>query len=59
MRLIAIVLLLTPWIAPTTARGNQQAAGAQIVHNRRAPVIAHRVVPPFRGVHVYEGRPRR
>jgi len=29
-----------------TARG-------QVVHTRRAPVVVHRVLPPFRGQHVY------
>lgn len=44
---------------PLTVRAEQHYAGGQVVHSRRAAVIAHRAVPPFRGVHVYEGGRRR
>jgi hypothetical protein len=46
--------LASLWVVP--ARGEQRATGGQVVHSRRAPVVAHRLVPPFRGVHVYAGR---
>ena len=36
----------------------QYASGRNVVHTRRLPVVAHRIVPPFRGVHVYAGRRR-
>ena len=50
--LVALVLPSSVW-----ARGNKTMAGnGQVVHSRRAGVIMHRAVPPFRGVHVYEGR---
>ena len=43
-----------------TSQAFDDASGSQVVHSRRAPVIAHKVVPPFKGVHVYQGRtPRR
>jgi hypothetical protein len=32
------------------------AGQAHVVHSRRAPVVLHRAVPPFKGVHVYQGR---
>lgn len=55
----AILLILT--IAPTT-RADQYAvrtaAGTKIVHTRVAPVVVHRVLPPFHGRHVYQGRVR-
>lgn len=38
-----------------SAEARQYASGnGQIVHTRRAPVVLHRAVPPFRGVHVYQ-----
>lgn len=40
----------------TAAKAEQYASGDHVVHTRLAPVIAHKVVPPFKGVHVYQGR---
>lgn len=58
LRLSFVVLL---FIAPA-ARADQYvvrtASGAKIVHTRIAPVIVHRVLPPFHGRHVYQGRLR-
>jgi hypothetical protein len=54
---LAIVALAMP--SSAYARGARYMAdNGQVVHSRRAPVIMHRVVPPFRGVHVYQGGPR-
>ena len=59
MRFAAVFALIL-LAAPFTVRGDQQyVANSQVVHTRRAPVVAHRLVPPFRGVHVYQGRGRR
>jgi len=45
---------------PNAVKAEQFVSGDHVVHTRRAPVIAHKVVPPFKGVHVYQGRaPRR
>lgn len=55
----AAVFALALLAAPFTVRGEQYASGSQVVHTRIAPVVAHRIVPPFRGVHVYQGRGRR
>jgi len=55
--LLLVALVVLAW--PLTARAERHAQGSNVVHSRRAAVIAHRVVPPFRGVHVYEGRGRR
>jgi hypothetical protein len=33
-------------------------SGTKVVHTRVAPVIVHRVLPPFYGRHVYQGRVR-
>lgn len=52
---VAVVALIAPSMA--YARGGKtMAENGQVVHSRRAGVIMHRAVPPFRGVHVYEGR---
>ena len=40
----------------TAAKAEQYASGDHVVHTRLAPVISHKVVPPFKGVHVYQGR---
>jgi hypothetical protein len=42
----------------SNANAEQYASGRNVVHTRRLPVVAHRIVPPFRGVHVYAGRRR-
>jgi hypothetical protein len=53
--LLAAVLVFSPLLA----RAEQHALEGHVMHSRRAPVVAHRVLPPFRGVHVYQGRPRK
>ena len=53
--LVATLIILGSSI-PTFAR--QRQAGGHVVHSRLAPVVLHRAVPPFKGVHVYEGRQR-
>ena len=55
MRTLALISLLLVAI-PVVARAEQHISGGQVIHTRLAPVVAHRVVPPFRGVHVYQGR---
>ncbi|MCU0879598.1 MAG: hypothetical protein MUF06_17615 [Pirellulaceae bacterium] len=42
-------------VSAVAAEARQSAGGrGQVVHTRRAPVVLHRAVPPFRGVHVYQ-----
>jgi hypothetical protein len=57
-----IVLFALAALLPATARAERYAAfingGEHVVHTRRAPVIMHRAVPPYKGVHVYQGRQR-
>ena len=53
----ALVVLAGPVAARADRRGNSRAAlEGHVVHSRRAPVMLHRAVPPFKGVHVYQGR---
>ncbi len=55
--MILLVLLLA---APTVARAERTNVSGHVVHTRRAPVVAHRMFPPFYGKHVYNsGRSRR
>jgi hypothetical protein len=41
---------------PVVCSAEQFVSGGHVVHTRLAPVVAHRLVPPYRGVHVYAGR---
>ena len=61
MRSICIGLLLFFGLLMNvpTVSGEQYYSNGQVVHTRVAPVVAHRVLPPFRGVHVYQGRSSR
>lgn len=52
--LIALALLALSSLAPIAAEARPQ--GGSVVHSRRAPVVMHRALPPFRGQHVYAGR---
>ena len=50
-----LLLALAVVLAPSLVHARQYAAGnGHVVHTRRAPVVLHRAVPPFKGVHVYE-----
>jgi hypothetical protein len=56
--IVLFVTLLTIGLASTASAEQYPTASGQVVHTRRAPVVMHRVLPPFRGVHVYQGRAR-
>ncbi|MDX1945831.1 MAG: hypothetical protein SFU86_10580 [Pirellulaceae bacterium] len=54
---IAVLLLLVLPLAAQAARRGQWSDGqGHVVHSRRAPVVMHRIMPPFKGIHVYQGR---
>ena len=54
--IVALALVALAMPSAAWARGTKtMAPNGQVVHSRRAGVILHRAVPPFRGVHVYEG----
>ena len=55
----ALFASLVVLIFQTAAQAEQFSTGDHVVHTRRAPVIAHKVVPPFKGVHVYQGKAAR
>jgi len=58
MRYIILSALLF-FLLSTPTSAEQYVSGNHVIHTRLAPVVAHRVLPPFRGVHVYQGRVRR
>jgi len=59
MRLLIIAALFLATIAPAAQaarRGTQSDGSGHVVHSRRAPVVLHRALPPYTGIHVYQGR---
>lgn len=60
MRFVASLLtvagILLVQAAPLQARQFPVNEGGRtyVAHTRRAPVVLHRVLPPFRGIHVYQ-----
>jgi hypothetical protein len=58
MRIAILLATLIATIFTTATLARQRAEGGHVVHSRRAPVALHRAVPPFKGVHVYQGRQR-
>jgi len=51
--LIAVVILGSMSAALSSAEARQYSRGGNVVHTRMAPVVMHRALPPFTGVHVY------
>lgn len=56
IRIIFPLLLLVALPLVAQARQYSTRGGNQVVHTRKAPVVMHRALPPFKGQHVYEGR---
>jgi hypothetical protein len=59
--LFAVVIVLAmAGLAQATRTNSVQPSGKEVVvHNRLAPVVVHRVLPPYGlGKHVYQGRTR-
>ena len=59
MKNIACTLLIVTLIifAPLSAEARQyavrQGGRDYVAHTRRAPVVMHRALPPYRGEHIY------
>lgn len=50
-----VILALASLVSPLALQARQyRTGGGQVAHTRRAPVVFHRVLPPFRGQHVYQ-----
>lgn len=56
LALAALIGMTLAIVGPHGAQARQYAGGGHVVHSRRAPVVFHRVLPPFHGTHVYRGR---
>jgi len=58
---LSLACLLCLAIAPSVSAAQYEvrtAEGTKVVHTRVAPVLVHRLLPPFYGRHVYQGRAR-
>jgi hypothetical protein len=58
---LSLASLICLAIAPSAPAAQYQVrttAGTKVVHTRVAPVLVHRLLPPFYGRHVYQGRAR-
>ena len=55
-----LVALCALFALPLTAEARQYTGRMNgrehVVHTRVAPVVVHRVFPPYKGIHIYEGR---
>jgi hypothetical protein len=62
LRAAAVAALVASLSLPVVGIAEQRVvrtpAGEKVVHTRLAPVVAHRLVPPYWGKHVYQGRLR-
>lgn len=57
--LLALLVIAAPMLASDAQARQYASRSGHVVHTRRAPVVMHRLVPPFKGVHVYQGGARR
>jgi hypothetical protein len=53
---VASLLILT---LPVVSQAAKHASNGRVVHTRLAPVIVHRISPPYLGNHVFEKRSSR
>lgn len=59
MIIVSLFLLLTlAGAAQSRQYVVQQQGQPRVVHTRRAPVIFHRVLPPYTGIHIHESELR-
>jgi len=56
--LTAVILVAISLVAPLSVQARQfavrQGGRTYVAHTRRAPVVVHRVLPPYRGEHIYQ-----
>ena len=55
---LVIAVVTSILAAANSAQAVQYQRGSHVVHTRMAPVVVHRVFPPYTGIHVYQGGPR-
>lgn len=51
-----LLLIALPLAAQARQYGVRSGGKDYVAHTRRAPVVMHRALPPFKGQHVYAGR---
>ena len=61
MRTLSSLLLIAAMLlVVSSAQAAKQTDGqGHVVHTRLAPVLLHRAVPPFKGMHTYQGESQR
>jgi hypothetical protein len=52
----SLVFITLSAVSRAERHAEQFGGEVHVVHTRRAPVVMHRAVPPYKGVHVYQGR---
>ena len=56
--LATLILVAALLVAPLSVQARQyavqQGGRTYVAHTRRAPVIVHRVLPPYWGEHIYQ-----
>jgi len=56
--LTALILVGIALVAPLSVQARQfavqQGGRTYVAHTRRAPVLVHRVLPPYWGEHIYQ-----
>lgn len=53
---VALLAVVAVAFLPSPGQAEQYPSGGNVVHTNPVPVVLHRIVPPYRGVHVYQGR---
>jgi hypothetical protein len=53
MKLFLAAIVVVLFVSSVGQARQYAAADEMIVHTRRAPVVVHRVSPPFHGRHIY------
>jgi hypothetical protein len=56
---LSLVLITMLFSAPGVQAERRADGNGHVVHSRMAPVLLHRAVPPFKGVHTYQGQASR
>lgn len=52
----ALSLSIAPAASEAAQNSRRGGGRQQVVHDRIGPVIMHRALPPYWGLHVYKGR---
>jgi hypothetical protein len=50
---VALALSTAPFAITPAAAKQYRTADGKVAHTRLAPVVVHRISPPFKGQHVY------